>query len=284
MAYDKLVDSTQLDADLTSVANAIRTKGGTSADLAFPADFVTAIGNISGGGGGALKMGVIRPDAELVKAWTDDVYAVADEGVTIPAYSTTAQTLIAAANLNLSPSIELDTSVYDYFLLSRLLTTPVYSSAAGAKGKPIYCATAHCYEIVVIPKNYMQAGGKSYSTNSVANTTFSFSRMLYWSTATALGCYTSNTYGAFQSNPTLSFNPSSSTGKGTPTINSPALNLRGNTGYFTSSVWGTLTDVRRQYIIEMYRVPRGNNNLHGWSLWSTAKHVIDCAQGTGKLT
>lgn len=43
MALDKLVDSTQLDADLTSVANAIRAKGGTSADLAFPADFVSAV-------------------------------------------------------------------------------------------------------------------------------------------------------------------------------------------------------------------------------------------------
>ena len=49
MAVDKLVDSSQLNSDLTSVANAIRTKGGTSAQLAFPADFVTAIGNISGG-------------------------------------------------------------------------------------------------------------------------------------------------------------------------------------------------------------------------------------------
>ena len=53
MAVDKLVDSAQLDADLTSVANAIRTKGGTSAALAFPADFVTAINAISGGGGGS---------------------------------------------------------------------------------------------------------------------------------------------------------------------------------------------------------------------------------------
>lgn len=51
MSVDKLVDSTQLDADLTSVANAIRTKGGTSASLAFPADFVSAIGDIPGGGG-----------------------------------------------------------------------------------------------------------------------------------------------------------------------------------------------------------------------------------------
>lgn len=52
MSLDKLVDSSQLDADLTSVANAIRTKGGTSASLAFPSEFVSAIGAISGGGGG----------------------------------------------------------------------------------------------------------------------------------------------------------------------------------------------------------------------------------------
>ena len=51
MASDKLVDSTQLDADLTSVANAIRTKGGTSASLAFPAGFVQAIADIPSGGG-----------------------------------------------------------------------------------------------------------------------------------------------------------------------------------------------------------------------------------------
>lgn len=37
------------DTELTSVADAIRTKGGTSADLVFPADFVSAINNIQGG-------------------------------------------------------------------------------------------------------------------------------------------------------------------------------------------------------------------------------------------
>ena len=52
MSVDKLVDSTQLDADLTSVANAIRTKGGTSASLAFPAEFVSAIAAIPSGGSG----------------------------------------------------------------------------------------------------------------------------------------------------------------------------------------------------------------------------------------
>ena len=50
MAY--LVSGT----DLTSVANAIRTAGGTSAQLEFPSGFVTAIGNLSGGGGGATNI------------------------------------------------------------------------------------------------------------------------------------------------------------------------------------------------------------------------------------
>lgn len=51
MSVDKLVDSTQLDADLTSVANAIRTKGGTSSPLVFPAGFVSAIQAIPTSGG-----------------------------------------------------------------------------------------------------------------------------------------------------------------------------------------------------------------------------------------
>ena len=49
MAVDKVVDSTQLDADLTSVANAIRAKSGGSGSLAFPAGFVSEIGNIPSG-------------------------------------------------------------------------------------------------------------------------------------------------------------------------------------------------------------------------------------------
>jgi len=40
------------DTELTSIANAIRAKGGTSAQLTFPNDFVTAIGNIPSGSGG----------------------------------------------------------------------------------------------------------------------------------------------------------------------------------------------------------------------------------------
>ena len=60
MAVDKLVDSEQLNSDLTSVANAIRTKGGASGSLAFPADFITAIGNIPVGSNVPLVSGTFK--------------------------------------------------------------------------------------------------------------------------------------------------------------------------------------------------------------------------------
>ncbi len=40
------------DTELTAIANAIRTKGGTSASLSFPAEFVSAINAIETGGSG----------------------------------------------------------------------------------------------------------------------------------------------------------------------------------------------------------------------------------------
>lgn len=48
MALDKVVDSTQLNAGLTTVANAIRAKGGTDAQLAFPDGFASAVEAIEG--------------------------------------------------------------------------------------------------------------------------------------------------------------------------------------------------------------------------------------------
>lgn len=52
MSVDKLIDSAQLESDLTDVADAIRVKTGGTADLAFPADFVSEIGGIETGGSG----------------------------------------------------------------------------------------------------------------------------------------------------------------------------------------------------------------------------------------
>ena len=49
MAYDKVVDSTVLNAGLTQIAGAIRAKTGTGGTLAFPSGFVSAIEGLSVG-------------------------------------------------------------------------------------------------------------------------------------------------------------------------------------------------------------------------------------------
>ena len=90
-------------------------------------------GTYSGGGSNPLKFGVLRPDAELIKTVSYDKYIVEDEEVTIPAYSTTAATLKASETLTDTVSVDLTT--YNYYILIRMLTIPVYNITTPAKGR-----------------------------------------------------------------------------------------------------------------------------------------------------
>ena len=66
MAYDKVVDSSVLDANLTAIADAIREKAGVEDTFAFPAGFVEAIAAIeSGGGGMKVAYGKVIPAEDL---------------------------------------------------------------------------------------------------------------------------------------------------------------------------------------------------------------------------
>lgn len=55
MALDKLVDSSQLNSNLTAVANAIRSKSGQTGSLSFPTGMASAIAAIQTGGGKAAQ-------------------------------------------------------------------------------------------------------------------------------------------------------------------------------------------------------------------------------------
>lgn len=59
MAVDKAIDSTEFDSKLTTVADAIRTAGGTTATMSFPTGMVDAISPLSSGGGGTEELSAL---------------------------------------------------------------------------------------------------------------------------------------------------------------------------------------------------------------------------------
>lgn len=72
MSADKLVDSTQLNNSLTSVADAIRAKSGGSSQLAFPNGFISEIQAIPTGGGGGF--GFITQDSSGFLVISESAY------------------------------------------------------------------------------------------------------------------------------------------------------------------------------------------------------------------
>lgn len=63
-----MTDYLVTDTELTSIADAIRTKGGTSANLSFPTEFVSAINAIETGGGGLeYEEGIYTPTEDIAR-------------------------------------------------------------------------------------------------------------------------------------------------------------------------------------------------------------------------
>jgi hypothetical protein len=45
-----------------------------------------------------------------------------------------------------------------------------------------------------------------------------------------------------------------------------------------------MTDIRYQYICELYKAPKGGMNVDGWEHTNNASHIIDCWNNGGTLT
>ena len=225
-----------------------------------------------------LKPYILRPDAELVRTWTHDSLAVEDDEATIPAYSTSAQTVIAAEAL--TPTITLSYADYNYYVVERFLTIPIYNTTTKAKGRPDYCASSYLYEVNAIDgSTFKSVEGTVYTSRTTNVASQTWTRAPYWSSATALSMYTATSYTVSQ----VATAPAISSG--VLTISTPSLQMRGSTTYFTSSNWGKITDIRRQYVIELYRAPRSEVNLEGWGSYQNMLHIAGCINGTtNKLT
>lgn len=261
-----------------------------ASDVAQGKQFIAADGTLTtgtaSGGGTSIVWGPIRGDAELAKSWTYDKLIHADEGVTIPSYSTTDTTLKSGAALT---SENLNFSDYSYTLLFRSLSMPLYSDSTKSNGRQLYHAISFSYNFIYVPPSAFSYDGTTASANSSAQvyTAFSgpsFPRLVYYGSASNIRAVNSNR-GAYMLTPSITITLSNTSPYNTATLelSSPNMNIRGNSTYFNSTNWGKMTDIRYQYIIELWRVP-ASATVHGWEVESQFRHILDCANGTGTLT
>lgn len=268
---------TRLQTAKADLKTAIEAKGVTVPSATKLGGYADLVGQISTGTP-TLVPYAIRPDAELIQTYTYDKYINADEEVTIPAYTTTATSLKATENL--SPTITLDYTNYNYYLAVRTLSIPEYSVTSKAAGRMEYHFTSYMYELAEIPANSfitLVDNTTKITSRTIAASAYSMIRALYWSSGTAIKT-ASTSYGVYQTVQAPSISSA------VMTVKSPVLYVRGSTTYFTKTYMNALTDIRYQYVINVYRAPKNNLNIDGWGLEHQALHILDCVNSnTHKL-
>lgn len=216
-----------------------------------------------------LQYVILRPDAELWKTWTYDKLIVADEGITIPAYSTTQQALKTSVRLE---EITLDDSNYKYFVVARTLSIPIYNTTEIGKGRFEWGATTHMFEDVTVSGEKFKTlvDGSSASATSIGFSGGNYYRGVNYGVYVTPVTQTTNTYGTWQSFSSPSF------GSGKLRINSPSFVMRGNDNSFSQQFWEATTDIRYQYVIELWRAPIGSLDYDGWQWSQSFDHILDC--------
>lgn len=292
------------DSSLTSVANAIRQKGGTSAPLEFPTEFVSAIQaipssqptgtksisitqngttteNVADYASAQITANVpqmqriaLRPDAELWKSWTYDKRIVADEGVTIPAYTTTNQVLITSRQID---EVTADVEHYRYYVTARSLAIPEYNTPDTGRGRFEWSSMIASHGFVFTPMAELHPlidGEYNIATNSAAVQGGASYRGLYFSSSTGLSVYATVSYGIWTSYAAPTYVG------GKMRINSPSFTMRGQPNILDQPFWEALTDIRFQYVIELWRVPNESLGYRGWQEQQSVDKALDCLYST----
>lgn len=238
---------------ITDIADAIRDKYANHDTMTLaqmPDKILNIPQNITGY---ALKRYIQRGDAERVERWVRDELYVQDRGATKPAYSTTAKVLVTGENL--TPTHTLVYADYDYYVFMRGIVIPQYNNAP-AKGRTDYDICGYNYAVISTPASTIHSvnGNATYATRQTVVTAMgSVGKTVYWSSASALAAPQTNvTYGFYINGqaPTIS--------SGVLTVKAPNYGCRGHATYCTSANWTHMTDLRFQWVIELWRIPKGH--------------------------
>lgn len=243
------------DTELTSIADAIRTKGGTQGSLTFPAGFVTAIGNISGGGGNSNWMG-----KNPTKVYESSVDPLAFEDTPWNTWTptTTATTLASAATYT---SISVDMANYDYLVHFQMYEEIKYSSSATTKARIEKACMDQWAYAVRYSSNRANLIAGTRNANDAASTLSKLAMEYYNTSGTKTVAYSWG-YGLYPTVPTPTFASSTATST-TLHLKLPQYNARCSNSYLTTANANYVNKSTSFYetFFEVYRVDAGTSAM-----------------------
>ena len=221
-----------------------------------------------------IKFPIIRPDAQLVQRWSVDHLLVTDDGVTLPTTAPTAARADLVESQSL-PDITIDTANYEYFVNQRAIAYPIYSSSEIGRGRFEYSISESCMEALSFDRNEFIAlvdSEKNYANGAYTFVGSSQYRGVYFTSASgAMSVYTSATYGLYVVFSTPSITSSAIR------LSTPTLGVRCQANIYDEPFWNITTDIRYQYIMEVWRVPRGTDrDMDGWTNTMQMERTLGC--------
>lgn len=224
MNADARVDSAQLNSDLTSVANAIRTKSGGNSPLLFPAGFVSEIGQINHG-----AFDWMGDDVEFFNEFHRSKTLLKDTNY--PSWEATKTATSIKATTSLS-TIALNLANYEYMVEWLWQVTVAYASGATRKAIPIKQIGTMYQSVYRRPNSLAKINSDTWDCAYVTTLNSACGYCFYYNTSGTSTFTASNSYGLYCSNAAATV-PSSATG-GTVNLTpkTPAIYARCNDTYF----------------------------------------------------
>ena len=251
-------------------------------------------GTASGGGGGTINIGALRGDATRVVHDVINRRVVQDDGLEIPAYSTT-QVSLGSSPAQRSIDLGVASTNYDYLWLACFRGVGIVeyrNTQSLAKGVPEWFASVYGIGLGTAPQFASRLKPSVKSSNSTPNISDTISAtsaiwLCYGSSSSALNVSNSSSiYTSLRFSNVQSTQLSLTTANGQRIVKytSPYIFMKGNSSYFSQSAWENVADIHYQFVLDVWRVPNNSGDVRGFSGSSNLLAAMLCGASNGTLT
>lgn len=217
------------DTELTSIADAIRAKGGTSADLEYPAGFVSAVQALPQM---TDTMSWLGADVELVKTFDPVSTKLSATSFASWTPSTTASDILATSDVGTFSASDL--GEYEYYILWECKIPIVTASTATKKALPLFAVSSQVQAIYKRPSSWANLENDVWNGSVCSSLTTGTFLRYYGSTTNTLTYTWGTSYGFYFTLTAATFS-SSTAAEPTVTVKSPKVTARCNASYMSTA-------------------------------------------------